>query len=123
MDKTKYQAYLKVDCWKMRRDEYLRVHGKQCELCGGQEEFIPGKVSPMEIHHLTYERLGAELDKDLIAICEKCHRAMHGLGRSTPLSRIRQYIEVQLEFGIAQEKLGLILIALDKLEARKSSAA
>lgn len=83
---------------------------------------IPGKVSPMQIHHLTYERLGAELDEDLIAICEKCHRAMHGLNRSTPLSWIRQYIEVQVQFGIAQQKLGLILIALDKLEAKSSAA-
>lgn len=119
MDKATYEKYLKVDCWKTRRDEYLRVHGKQCELCGAQEEMIPGTVSPVQIHHLTYERLGSELDKDLVATCENCHRAMHGMERSTPLTWIRQYVEVQLEFGIGLEKLGAILVALDKIEARR----
>lgn len=119
MDKAQYAEYVKVDCWKMRREEYLRKHGKQCELCGGQYEFIPG---PVQVHHLTYERLGMELDSDLVAACDKCHRAMHGLDRSTPLRWIRQYIEVQLEFNIAVEKLGRILIGLDRIEARKASA-
>lgn len=119
MDKANYQKYLKIDCWKTRRDEYLRVHGKQCELCGAQEEMIPGTVAPVQLHHLTYERLGCELDSDLVAACERCHRAMHGLDRATPLAWIRQYIEVQLEFRIAQEKLGLVLIALDKIEMRE----
>lgn len=116
MDKATYEKYLKIDCWDTRRKEYIRVHGTQCELCGAQEAMTEGRFSPVQIHHLTYERLGCELDDDLVCACNRCHRTMHGLDRSTPLTWIRQYIEVQVEFGIAKEKLGAILIALDKLE-------
>jgi hypothetical protein len=31
----------------------------------------------VEVHHLTYERLGAELPGDLEAVCAPCHRAAH----------------------------------------------
>jgi hypothetical protein len=27
------------------------------------------------LHHLTYERLGAELDSDVQVLCSTCHRA------------------------------------------------
>jgi hypothetical protein len=112
MDKADYRNYLKIDCWQMRRTEYLRRHGKQCELCGAQQEFVPGTV---QVHHLTYKRIGSELDVDLIAVCDRCHRAMHGLDRSTPISWIRQYIETQIEFNVSgSEKFGSVLIALDR---------
>lgn len=103
----------------MRRQKYLEKHGTQCELCGAQAEFISG---PVQVHHLTYERLGAELDDDLVAACEQCHRTMHGLERSTPITWIRQYIEMQLRFNINLEKLGRILVSLDRVQMpRKAS--
>jgi hypothetical protein len=30
------------------------------------------------VHHLTYERLYAELLEDLEAVCAPCHRQAHG---------------------------------------------
>jgi hypothetical protein len=27
----------------------------------------------LEVHHRTYERLGREMDKDLMVVCEFCH--------------------------------------------------
>jgi 5-methylcytosine-specific restriction endonuclease McrA len=112
MDKTSYGKYLKIDCWQLRRSAYLRQRGKQCELCGAQEEFIRGTV---QVHHLTYARLGSETDLDLIAVCDACHRAMHGITGGTNLSWIRQYVETQVQFGVSgSEKLGSVLIALDR---------
>jgi hypothetical protein len=30
------------------------------------------------VHHLTYTRLGAEADGDLVAVCDECHDWLHG---------------------------------------------
>ena len=32
---------------------------------------------PLQVHHRTYERRGAELDSDLIAFCPTCHGLFH----------------------------------------------
>ena len=34
------------------------------------------------MHHRSYERLGAELPADLIALCAACHRGAHPPGRT-----------------------------------------
>ena len=90
MDKTTYQKYVKADCWQLRRDTFIR-HFEVCELCGHNKS--------SQVHHLTYERLGQELETDLAAVCERCHRAMHGLVGGTPLEWIRQFTESNLEFA------------------------
>jgi toxin-antitoxin system PIN domain toxin len=38
-----------------------------------------GAGVPTEVHHLTYERLGAERDGDPVALCAPCHRGAHPL--------------------------------------------
>ena len=45
----------------------LRRAGGRCERCR--------KRRPLEVHHLTYERLGCERDEDLLVLCPPCHRA------------------------------------------------
>lgn len=32
----------------------------------------------MQVHHLTYERLGKETFSDLVVICDECHERLHG---------------------------------------------
>ncbi len=54
-----------------------------CEWCGfyllrdGSNE-VNGDLEHMslEVHHLTYERLGAERDEDLQALCWSCHEGI-----------------------------------------------
>jgi 5-methylcytosine-specific restriction endonuclease McrA len=41
-----------------------------CERCGGQDA--------LQVHHRTYERLGAELDEDFEVLCRRCHATEHG---------------------------------------------
>lgn len=62
------------------RDYYATEHwislrralrGRRCEHCG--------EGGRMELHHLTYARLGAELPGDLVTLCDACHRSAHGL--------------------------------------------
>jgi hypothetical protein len=74
-DDPRYVAYLKSPEWAARRDAALAHAGGTCERCGA-----PAR----EVHHLTYERVGAELPDDLIARCPGGHRRAHG---EAPASR------------------------------------
>ena len=61
-----YQEYLKSDHWREVRKEKLKEAGYKCERCGAKES--------LDIHHLTYARLGHERMSDLQALCRPCHR-------------------------------------------------
>ena len=65
-----YYKYLKTGKWKRRRLEYYKTHKKIC-FCCEERSYV--------LHHLTYERIGEELDKDLIPLCEECHNEIHTL--------------------------------------------
>ena len=60
------------------RTAELRENGEEpCEVCGRWCQFRSiddnsGRVW-LEIHHLTYERVGREEDEDLAALCTYCH--------------------------------------------------
>lgn len=41
-----------------------------CERCG----ILPG----VQLHHLTYERIGSERPEDLQLLCKACHEFIHG---------------------------------------------
>lgn len=41
----------------------------RCVRCGVKRQ--------LEVHHLTYDRLGAELDTDLEVVCSGCHKGTH----------------------------------------------
>lgn len=55
--------------WASRRTAYLENVGHKCERCGS--------TSDLEVHHKNYERLGAEHDEDLEALCRPCHIKEH----------------------------------------------
>lgn len=64
--RTKYEAVLQSDRWRnFVRPAILNRAGGVCERCNG--------TGPLEIHHVTYERLGCEKAQDLLALCEHCH--------------------------------------------------
>ena len=67
-DDPSYIAYLKTPEWATRRGEALQRAGGRCQRCG---ELAVG------VHHLSYERVGAELPEDVIALCAPCHRLAH----------------------------------------------
>lgn len=65
-----YEQYLRSDHWRKFRLDYLAVTGRTlCWVCKN-----PGEV----LHHLTYERLGAEDYDDVALICRHCHDKVHG---------------------------------------------
>jgi hypothetical protein len=65
-----YHSYINSKEWKTnKRTEVLRRSGGVCERCH--------KWPVVNVHHLTYERLGNELLEDLLGVCTKCHKELH----------------------------------------------
>ena len=66
-----YAAYLESDHWKIVRRQALQRALYACERCGQSKH--------LNVHHLTYVRLGAEEPDDLEVLCRGCHKAEHGI--------------------------------------------
>jgi 5-methylcytosine-specific restriction endonuclease McrA len=67
-----YRAYLRSDYWWRTRKRIYQRDRYECRICGAREG--------LQVHHkfTSYERLGAELDTDLITVCDRCHKRIHG---------------------------------------------
>lgn len=65
----KYRRYIDSPMWAARRADYWRSHPKACQACGATKD--------VHLHHHTYERMGFELDGDLVPLCELCHERVH----------------------------------------------
>lgn len=74
MDKTFYHKYLKSPQWAAKRELYFSRFGRYCKACGTA-------YGPIQLHHMTYDRLGRERLSDLVALCSKCHREVETLYR------------------------------------------
>jgi hypothetical protein len=61
-----YQEYLKTDHWQKERKGALKRAAYACQVCKRANV-------QLEVHHNTYERLGEELESDLLVLCEQCH--------------------------------------------------
>jgi hypothetical protein len=66
-----YPQYLLSRHWKITRQRALLRAGRQCHRCCSSYR--------LEVHHLTYENLGRELEDDLVVLCANCHADAHGL--------------------------------------------
>jgi restriction endonuclease Mrr len=65
-----YRLYLRTPEWRRTRAAALLRAGNACSLDVTHTELL-------EVHHRTYERLGAELVTDLVALCHSCHELHH----------------------------------------------
>lgn len=68
MTKEQYKEYLRSEHWQKIRGDIYEAR-KRCEFCGGKKW--------LNIHHLSYERLGNELPTDLVVLCKLCHFSFH----------------------------------------------
>lgn len=64
-----YKEYLETEWWRERRKKTLDYYGGRCAVCNS--------AGLVDVHHRTYERLGQELDSDLIVLCRECHSRFH----------------------------------------------
>lgn len=70
-ERVNYYKYLQSWEWSAIRYQKILEAGYWCERC---------KSSYMlQVHHKTYERLGAELMEDLEVLCWLCHKSEHGI--------------------------------------------
>lgn len=57
--------------WSVRRARYYATHPRRCVGCKSRRS--------LDLHHLSYERRGRELDSDLVCLCHDCHMQAHQL--------------------------------------------
>jgi len=57
--------------WHAYRIKQIR---NKCFACPNSN-----KPELMHLHHVTYDRLGEELPKDTVTLCDFCHRRLHKL--------------------------------------------
>jgi 5-methylcytosine-specific restriction endonuclease McrA len=65
-----YQQYLRTPHWQAMRKRALLRAGFQCKRCEVRGQRL-------DVHHLSYDRLGRELESDLTVLCELCHAGEH----------------------------------------------
>jgi hypothetical protein len=63
----KYTTHLKSEAWSRFRRSIISERGQKCEACGNEG-------TGLQLHHLTYERLGDERPSDVQLLCWMCHR-------------------------------------------------
>ena len=63
------QEYLKSIHWKQLRRIVLMRDNNTCKQCGCTKS--------LNVHHITYKRLGDESIDDLVTVCRNCHQAIH----------------------------------------------
>ena len=66
-----YKDYLNDKSWNARRSKSLKRGNYLCSRCGSTRD--------LNVHHLTYARIGQEEQDDLIVLCRRCHSIVHGL--------------------------------------------
>lgn len=84
---TRYADYLQSPEWAVVRRLALEQAGYACRLCGAPQE-----ESRLDVHHRTYERLGAELLADVIVLCSSCHCRHHDCEKRDDLRDLECYV-------------------------------
>jgi HNH endonuclease len=115
----RYARYLETDHWARRREEALEAAGYCCERCGfyGQRD-AQGRRHGLDVHHLSYERLGDEEQADLETLCRTCHREEHGipgLTREQERARITNRINRRMGLDFEFDDVDLEIEAWDSL--------
>lgn len=98
-----YGIYLRTPHWRRLRDERLEHDGLRCVDCGA--------VHNLQVHHISYERLGHEFLSDLVTLCGRCHTERHKFKpiELTDWSRIRdEVLEYREGIKYSREELALL---------------
>lgn len=65
----RYRDYLQSPEWRAVRAAALDRANHKCSRCGATQR--------LEVHHLSYLRLGHEQPEDLRVLCSRCHDTEH----------------------------------------------
>ena len=110
-----YQEYLMSDMWLDKKHELI-MKIRHCHYCGlSMNKWILKKViiikkgkaeekykmlpeiteSQLTVHHLTYEHVENEPEKDLMVVCNNCHNKIHET-QTSALSTSNEGMELPL---------------------------
>jgi hypothetical protein len=84
----RYSRYLKSHTWEQRRQGALKRAEGKCQLCPA--------TTRLQVHHVTYDRVGCEQIEDLRVLCEPCHKEIHRNGKPfLPLDKATRAVSRQ----------------------------
>jgi len=86
-----YEEYINSRAWDRRRVLYFGAHRRACRFCGDTKN--------VQLHHRTYVRMGAELDDDLVPLCQQCHSMVHQLQRDNQITVEEAMASVERAFS------------------------
>lgn len=70
-----HSVYLRSAKWRAIKEYIREKYNYTCQKCN---QLFVNDVGKLHTHHVTYDNLGDEdVDKDLILLCEDCHRKEH----------------------------------------------
>lgn len=71
VSKSAYSVRLDSESWKKIREKAIVNADHKCQLCNSDLNLV--------VHHRTYSRMGTPNEnKDLVVLCQKCHKQYHG---------------------------------------------
>lgn len=82
---SEYQEYLLSEHWQKIRSERLKMDNFKCQNCG--------RPFDLQVHHLTYDRIGNEDINDLITLCKFCHARVEEGKKEYQSPLKKQYLE------------------------------
>lgn len=68
-EEINYYQYIQTQAWEEMRQKVFRRDGFKCVICN--------EAKDLNVHHITYENLGAEKVSDLVTLCRNCHEDIH----------------------------------------------
>lgn len=105
--KLRLRQYYKTKHWKELRNKFAFGDDAHCEICGahrwenykvgpkkGQRK--PKSVNHLHLHHKHYDSMFKEKRKDLMLLCDSCHKFGHMLEKMQ--KKIPHYSELYEEF-------------------------
>lgn len=70
-----YETYMRSEEWALKRAQVFSSRKARCQACLGRDD--------LQVHHITYARLGDERMDDLVILCAHHHEAVHDLCDTT----------------------------------------
>jgi hypothetical protein len=107
MSKQEYIKYLNTEHWKTLRNKKVA----ECYRC-----FVCHNENSLVLHHMNYNNLGKEEDKDTVVLCNKCHFLTH-FGSKKFRKQLKKKFKKMLRFK-GQFK-NRVKIRLDELQAQE----
>lgn len=69
MSNVQYEEYIQSPEWRERAEKIRAEYDNKCYICGSSNN--------LHIHHISYKRLGSEIDRDVVCLCRDCHMKVH----------------------------------------------